>query len=178
MKVIIIPGGQILPVNKIGYYLQIRCDKALELFLTGGFDYILVTGGITNPKETQTVSEAEIIREWLLSKKVPSEAIIMESRSLDSFENIKFGLEALGNCAIEASEITVVSQWQHTIRYWITLKLGYGVAAKVRLIKLHPRMSWKAIITEWFFILYHLLDWRGEKPPARLHREKIRNKLL
>lgn len=176
MKVIVVPGGLIVPLNKMGESFLIRCEAALKLFGAGNYDFILTTGGLTHPRNVQYLPEAYIARSWLVDKGVPKEKIIMEDKSLDSFGNIELGLKILKKRNIEPEEITVVSQWQHAIRYWITLRLGHHVSAKIRLHMLHPKIKLKESLIEWAYIFYHLLDPLGKGILVKKQREFIRNK--
>ncbi len=72
-----------------------RCQKALELWHTGRYDYVLVTGGIFHPPNVQSVAAATLMGMWLLEHGVPESQILCEIESLDTYENISKGIEAL-----------------------------------------------------------------------------------
>ena len=84
---ILIPTGEPLegkdafPVSK----------KAIELYNTGKFGSIFITGGYNGFAETNLIeSEAEITNRFLLEKGVPESNIYYDSQSLDTVGNFTF----------------------------------------------------------------------------------------
>ncbi len=150
-----------MAIDKLAQDTLYRCQAALELWRTGQFDRILVSGGICFPREIQTRPASESMKQWLSQPQqgVDKNQIICESKSLTSFGNVEFSLKKLTEVGIDQPQITVVSQWQHAIRMRIAFSLVYGI--KVERYPLHYPISFSSWLYEWFLILYHLWDWEG-----------------
>lgn len=157
-KVLFVPSAGINPVNGLPPENTLaRCKAGLKLWLTGKYDLILATGGVFNPPHVQTRPAGELMKEWFIVQGVPKESVLAENKSLDTFENVYCGLEML--FAYGRPEITVVTQWQHALRFWVTFRLGYGISVKLAPIS-YP-LSWREHLHEFFSFLYHLHDPRG-----------------
>lgn len=78
-----------------------RIDKALELWNKqhqhGKF---VVSGG---QGADEIVSEAQAMRDYLLEKDVPLDAILMEDKSTTTWENIKYSISVINNDRTEAA---------------------------------------------------------------------------
>jgi uncharacterized SAM-binding protein YcdF (DUF218 family) len=72
-------GDQIHPL------LLERLTAALELLKTADYKKIILTGG----RVTSTQSEAEIMKQFLISRAVDKERIILEQAAMDTIENIR-----------------------------------------------------------------------------------------
>ena len=94
---LIIPGCAIRADGTPTPLLQGRIDRALEFArkqkdLTGRDITFIASGG----KGTdETISEAACIAQYLKKQGVPDERIILEDRSTDTFENMKFSKEKI-----------------------------------------------------------------------------------
>lgn len=164
MRYLLIPSCGIEKQNQLCKTdTLLRLQEGLRLWRTGSFDYLLVSGGIFNPPEIQTVSASELMRDWLIEQGVPKGRIICESRSLDTYENISMSLDILREIGDQTVKITVVTQWQHAIRFRITFLLGYRMW--IRTVSMHYPMAPQAIAKEFLFILHHLLFPKGEWSP-------------
>lgn len=122
--------------------------------------------------QVQTVPAGILMKEWLINHGIDESKIIVEKHSLDSFENVKFGLKELERCGIKNPKITVVSQWQHALRFKICFYLGYNF--KVKLYPMRYQISLKEFIQEFLGIIYCLYDPTGHKSIAKKIREKRR----
>ena len=65
--------------------LRERLDKSFWLYLEGYVPKILVSGGLGSGKP---ISEADAMKQYLLEKGVPNEAILSEDQSHDTFQNL------------------------------------------------------------------------------------------
>lgn len=83
-----------------------RIDKALELWNKqhqhGKF---VVSGG---QGADEIVSEAQAMRDYLLEKVVPLDAILMEDKSTTTWENIKYSIGVINNDRTEAASVISV----------------------------------------------------------------------
>jgi uncharacterized SAM-binding protein YcdF (DUF218 family) len=66
--------------------LEYRLRKALELYRDGYGGYIIVSGG---QGSNESFPESYVMRKWLQSRNVPKDAVIEESLSTNTFENLK-----------------------------------------------------------------------------------------
>ncbi|TSC56122.1 MAG: hypothetical protein G01um101418_489 [Parcubacteria group bacterium Gr01-1014_18] len=174
-RVLFVPSCGITPVNTLTHGdTLIRCQKALELWKTGKYDIIFLCGGIFNPPHIQTRAASELMAEWFVLQGDLEEYLVLERKSLDTYGNITFFLDAWTEMSLAQPEVTVVTQWQHAIRIFITFFLAHGT-----IVRIHPlfyRISWKTFLMEWVMIFYHLFDWKGTGRVARRNRESRRQK--
>ena len=157
------PLGSVEPVDILSEKdTMIRMKEALRMWQEGGWDYILVSGGTFTSKKIMTIPGARMMRSWFVSRGVSSDKIIVEDQSRDTYQNIAFSIEAIeerpGRFVREAN-ITVVTQWQHAIRFWLTFRT-YGI--KVDLQKLHYPMGVIGIVREFALIAVTALDPKGK----------------
>lgn len=154
-----------MPLNELAPHdTLIRCKKALAVWEKGDYDLIITTGGIFMLPCVQTVPVAELMRQWFLSKGIPADRVVSLTNSVDTFTDIS----AVMNAVDKNIDITVLSHWQHVIRATATFFL-----ARHTLVRPYPIFYWKGwkdFLKECFFILYHLIDWRGKGNLARKNR--------
>lgn len=170
-RIIFVPGADVFTLNQLaGTATEIRLIGALELWHEGGYDYFLVSGGLCESKEVQTIPIGELMKSWLTTRGISEDKIIVESEALDTYENISEGMNALTDEGINPyhTEITVVSQWQHALRIALTCFLAHGL--RVKRHGLHYREPISRLIMEWIMLVYHLLDREGKGKHARRNR--------
>lgn len=164
MKILMIPAELVDPVDKLSANTLRRCQAGLEAWVGGDYEMILLSGGIFLPRDRQTKPAAETMKEWFVSRGVDPEVILVEGDSLDTYENVRF------NASLTRDQITVLTQYQHAIRFLLTFYLALGVRIKVIPIR-QPAMSWKDWFMEWLVLIpYHLIDWKGTLFLARYNR--------
>ncbi len=168
MNLLMIPSEEVKRHNKLSANTIKRLNAGLDLWWSGGFDKIVLTGGIYNSSDVQSRPASVLMRIYLMANGVDKNKILVERKSLDTFENVKNVLEKLEYLDIDQLNITVVTQWQHAIRFWICFR-SYGI--KVALFPLKYSVSLFTSLKEYFFILYHVYDKKGRKFLARLNRK-------
>jgi uncharacterized SAM-binding protein YcdF (DUF218 family) len=72
--------------------LRERLDEALKLYEEGYVPVLLVTGG---KGEGKTVTEAQVMREYLLAHNVPADAILLEEEAGNTYENLLFSQQVM-----------------------------------------------------------------------------------
>jgi uncharacterized SAM-binding protein YcdF (DUF218 family) len=77
--------------ERVSLLLAHRLDKAAEYHNMNPNAVIVVSGG----QGEGDITEAEAMRRYLSARNVPDEAIIMEDRATNTFENINFSKEIL-----------------------------------------------------------------------------------
>ena len=137
-----------------------RLKGAERLWWDGGYDYIIVSGGIT--RRRQCVSEADFMKDWLVKHaNIPPGCIITECASRDSFENVRNTTEwYLSGSMYLAKDVlvTIVSQWVHAMRLHAIFE-AYGVQASFVPVPGHTLFQ---KLIGWCNLLYTLLDPKGE----------------
>lgn len=146
---------------------RLRKTKDLWWRINRPYSRIITSGGITKPR--QRISEAEFMKDWLVTYAgIDSEDIIAECAARDSYENVRYTVERyLRNPTYFSNnvEVTIVSQWEQTIRLRVTFA-AYGIRARAVST---DGYSFRRRLLEWGYILYTLLDPKGE---SRLSRWK------
>ncbi|HRY36281.1 MAG TPA: YdcF family protein [Candidatus Magasanikbacteria bacterium] len=194
-RVIFVPAEQIEKENRLSVRTTMRLERALALFKTGEYDLIILSGGIFNPLEVQTVSAARLMKTWLLQKEVKRECIITENHSLDTYENIKFSFGHLWSCfkekyspfsgvvgcgadrasIIEGSfrgEITLISDYWHLERFKVIVAHSTSVFATMPWIYEDSgyKLDFIGRIKEKIFLLITKNDPEGTGWLARFNR--------
>ena len=89
-------------------------EKALEYFEAHP-DTVIVTSGAQGADEPST--EAAAMRDYLVERGVPAEQILLEERSTNTLENIRYSLDVLAEHGYDVTaDIAVVSNGFHLAR--------------------------------------------------------------
>lgn len=88
---IIVPGARVVG-NVPSRSLESRLDRAVELYRAGMGEAIIVCGG-QGPNET--ASEASVMRAYLIQAGIPQERIVVEDRSLNTRQNLRFARQVM-----------------------------------------------------------------------------------
>ena len=83
---IIIHGSGLVDGNKVSKLLSDRLDKAINVYRKDPTPPIMIASGGHGSDET--VSEAKAMSEYLISKGIPKEKIILEDKSTTTYENL------------------------------------------------------------------------------------------
>ena len=67
--------------------LRERLDQALALYRAGVFPHVIVSGGLD---AGAAITEAEGMRDYLVERGVPPDAVYLEQASRDTYENLAF----------------------------------------------------------------------------------------
>ncbi|WEK55806.1 MAG: YdcF family protein [Candidatus Cohnella colombiensis] len=103
--------------------LKERLNYAIELYNLGVFSQILVTGGLDQLPGAK-LTEAEGMRNYLLSRNIPDAAISMEQLSTSTYENLLFSKKIM--VEKEWATAVIVTHRYHGARAAdIADKLGY-----------------------------------------------------
>ena len=174
MRILLVPSGDIVNGTDLAPFNTLpRCERGLELFRSGRYDLILVTGGCFLPRHLQTEAAGSLMYRWFVEHGIRADQIVSETKSLDTFQNISMGMTAL--MAIDSGDqsswqITVVTQWQHAWRFWISFKAMYGLTIKRE--SLYYPMGFKRWLKEFALIAYHLYDKKGVGAIAQHNRNQ------
>ena len=121
MKAIIVLGHRLNPDCTPSKDLISRIDKAVEYWKESGIPMIMPCGGITRDRER---SEAEVMKEMLLSRGVPEEAIRLEDKSRTTSENMENAAKLLG----KGAKVAMVTSEYH-IEYALAECAFHGLDA-------------------------------------------------
>ena len=112
-----------------------RLDKALELYRAGCAPRILVTGG-NRPGDRFTEGEAGV--RYLGERGVPERALLNETESRSSFQNLSFSLPL-----VAGDRLLIVTDDLHAPRTRLLAK-HLGLEAEVATVTTHgPRLSYR-----------------------------------
>ncbi|MEM7799071.1 MAG: YdcF family protein [Chloroflexota bacterium] len=100
--------------------LRARIDHAINLFEDGYVDYLIFTGGVGR---NDTLSEAEVSRQYAISRGIPEDKILIEESSTNTIENLSNAYRVGGSAGID--DYLIVSTPYHMRRaIWITRDIG------------------------------------------------------
>ena len=135
--------------------LRRRAATAAALYRDGQVEGIVATGGIG----AHPPSEAEVIRDLLTARGVPDGAILLESRSHSTLENIAFAADLLP----EGSALVLVSDFWHLPRArLVACRLGLRArSAAPPLSGARPLFTARAVLREIAAFLVYALRLRG-----------------
>ena len=170
-RILLVPSAGFEKENQMDYQTLSRCQETYKLWQTGEYDLILLTGGICQPEEFQTVPGAQIMKWYFLYKKVPEKNLLTEDHAHDTFENIRFSLQRLQTLGIfpQDAEITVVTKKKQCRRFRISFNRAYHIKIKEHYVEY--LQTTKENIYEFISLIIHLLDPKGNGFIAKRNRQ-------
>ncbi len=132
--------------------LKYRLDKGAELYELKEVS-IVVSGG-QGPDEK--VSEASVMKEYLVEKGIPEEDIYLEDKSTSTEENFEFSKLILDEMFIEDYEIVFTSNDFHIARsekYMVDSQLeGYGVGTESNTLMIPYNYLREYLVTHIYYL--------------------------
>lgn len=132
--------------------LRYRLDKACEYLKDNENTACIVSGG---KGKDEAISEAQCMFNYLTNKGIPSNRVIMEDKSTNTYQNIAFSKEIIKQRNLPEN-ITIVTDGFHQYRAsYIAkrckVKKSYSLSAKTELFFLPTYWvrEWAAILYEW-----------------------------
>ncbi len=120
-------------------------DRAAELFHQGLAPMILFSGGTGRLTEGWTETEAEQFAARACELRVPAEAILIENRSTNTGENIRFSRELLLERGLYPKNILAVQKPYMERRVLAAMEVQWpGISLRVT----SPRLSFSDYVTE------------------------------
>ncbi|MEC3953905.1 YdcF family protein [Nocardia sp. CDC153] len=141
--------------NRVAPMLARRLDRAVEVVRRergrGGAPLVVVSGGQAG---RETVAEAAAMADYLVAHGVSADAIVMEDRSRNTEENLRFTARELRRRGIdpEAARITVVTSDFHVLRTK-SLAHGLGLRAQVTGARTARLLSRRSFFREFAAVL-------------------------
>ncbi len=93
---IFVPAEQVETQDKLSARTIARLEKALQIHRKGEHVFFVVSGGIFNPPEIQTQPAGKLMKEWLIAQGINQDLVLVEDRSLDTYENIERSMALIG----------------------------------------------------------------------------------
>ena len=122
---ILVLGAGVRPGGKPSLMLQDRLDKALELYEAGVSDKIIVSGD----HRENDYNEVQVMKNYLMDKGVPSEAIFMDHAGLSTYDSMYRADYIFG-----VKRVVIVTQEYHMYRAIADAEAmgmeAYGVCAR------------------------------------------------
>ncbi len=113
-KVMIVLGNRLNNDASITSKMQERLDLAIKAYEIFSPTKIIVSGGIANKKAK--ISEASTMQNYLISKKIPSDQIILEDKSKTTLENALFSVpKALEFSPDVIIVVTSIDHYRHNV---------------------------------------------------------------
>jgi len=102
-----------------------RVEQAISLYERGQIDRILVSGGIGYLNTDRKNLEADKLQSYLLNKGIPKNDILVENKSRNTHENVKFFLDVLKKeYTLKSTKLALISSDFH-IRRCLALASSY-----------------------------------------------------
>jgi uncharacterized SAM-binding protein YcdF (DUF218 family) len=138
--------------------LQERLDAAYNLYNSGYYSKIIVSGGMDH--NGSTIPEAEGMKHYLMAKGIPDDHIFIEDQSRSTYENLLFSKRIMADNDWKSS--IVITHEYHGARAWdIAHFIGlyelniYTIKSKVLWMPWHKARETLAF-TKWFLIKWGL----------------------
>jgi uncharacterized SAM-binding protein YcdF (DUF218 family) len=119
--VAIVPGNTVERDGQPSARLQARLDKTLELYRSGLFAHVIVSGGVGE----EGFDEAEVMKRYLVSRGVPEDRVIADGGGATTYLTARNAAELMKSNGWGSA--LVVSQYFHIARTKLAVE-GFGVA--------------------------------------------------
>ena len=112
MNFLIVLGSKLLSNGNMPQILINRLKKVCELYNTGKYDHIIVSGGQVEKKTIYT--EAHEMKRYLIDQRIPVNKIIIEDISKNTTENAKECLKIINK--LPPKKLTIITSFFHLKR--------------------------------------------------------------
>lgn len=114
-------------------FLRERTDEGLRLLKEDKVKYIIASGG---KGQGESIEEAEAMKEYLLSKGIVEDKILVEGSSKNTYENLKYSKEIMESKNLKSA--IIVSNKFHLLRSMLVAKkLGIEASYQGVFVKNH-----------------------------------------
>jgi len=102
-----------------------RADYAAEFYHREGTQKLIVSGGVERSLGEKKMPEYQIMRDRLIEKGVPENAILLETQAKDTIQNMLNSATVISNdrYIMKVKNITIITEAYHLPRALITAKL-------------------------------------------------------
>lgn len=141
--------------------LELRLDRALDLYRTGRVPRIIVSGG----RDPGSPFESTVMKAYLVARGVPADAVVEDRGGENTHHTARFTAAYMRDHRLRS--VIAVSQYYHLTRTKLALR-RFGVAevygAHARL-RLGGREPWSLLREVVGFYAYLFKDYSGVTPP-------------
>ena len=122
MLVAVILGNRLNDDGSMSKILQKRLQSALKINRLFAPSKIILSGGVANAKAG--VSEAEVMRNYLISQGVEADKLVVEDKSMTTQENAEYSVPIAAN--LGATQILLCTSIEHMKRSFLNpIRLFY-----------------------------------------------------
>ena len=155
----------LIPSNEDNHVTILRCKKALELWQTNKYDFVVVSGFLIH---------TSLMRKWLVQNGIEETKILNESNSCDTYTNVHYSLKLLKEKNINIESLTIVSHQTHLRRLKVIFWRNYRI--KPICVAVEYKLKFRSWLYEIIQLLYVFLDKTGNGFPEKIIRTIVRNK--
>ena len=121
MRLGIILGYRLKDDGTMTKRLMKRCELAIQYINEFGLDKLIVSGGVAN--EHTTVSEARLMKDYLVKRGLPEDFIIEEDRSMTTWDNMEFSMKIARDAGFDVKTVVVITTVDHYLLSYNTVKI-------------------------------------------------------
>ena len=121
MRLGIILGYRLKDDGTMTKRLMKRCELAIQYINEFGLDKLIVSGGVAN--EHTNVSEARLMKEYLVKRGLDPDFIIEEDRSMTTWDNMEFSMEIARKEKFDVNVVVVITTVDHYLLSYNTVKI-------------------------------------------------------
>jgi uncharacterized SAM-binding protein YcdF (DUF218 family) len=125
-----------------------RLDVALQLHTEGWAPYVIVSGGAG----LDELTEAAVMKEYLVTKGVPEENVIMEPLSQSTWENLTFSKQIMDDLGFQSA--IIVTHGFHTYRA-LMMADELGIISSAKPVQITPLNLYYYTMREGAAITYY-----------------------
>lgn len=123
-------------------------ERSSQLLLDGYSDLLIFSGGYGKiTQHSNNVPEAELFKDIALTMAVPEDKILIESKSTNTGDNIRFTEKLLSDEGIKVHSLIVVTKPYMERRAYATFKKQWS-DGDIKLIVTSPQLSYEDMFTD------------------------------
>ena len=115
MLVMVVLGNRINDDGSMSGFMLARLKLALKAYDAFSPSRIILSGGVANRKTA--LSEAQMMREYLVAHGVPDGVLVLEDKSLTTKQNAEFSVPIAAS--LGADELLLVTSSEHMLRSYL-----------------------------------------------------------
>lgn len=142
-----------MPIEKVDAILGLGssesrvADRASQLFLDGYSELLIFSGGYGKiTQHSNKITEAELFKNIATANGVPEDKILIENKSTNTGENIRFTQELLKSKSIQPKSLIVVTKPYMERRAYATFKKQW-TGGSTKLIVTSPALGYDEMFT-------------------------------
>lgn len=159
-KILAAFGWPLLPVNRLDERTSARVvDRVIRLMQSGQYNFVLFSGGVFLPPDIQTRPWGEIARDAAIAAGVDPCCTLVETESVDTYDNIRYSLDVIRQNGIHNFALTVCTHPIHGRRIRYTANVLHGVDVRIEPVGL--RLTFGELMWQELCVAYHYWDTHG-----------------